>query len=89
MVLHLPPAADLGPARLSGTAAALLLSWWVARSFWSWYRLRHIPGPALGRVSAAWLLRKLATGKFHEHMCKVSEDYGAFDSCPFRLPAFC
>jgi hypothetical protein len=76
MVLGFQSAGELGPARLGGAAALLLLTAWVARSTWSWYRLRHIPGPVLASVSAAWMIRKISSGRFHEHMCKVSDQYG-------------
>jgi hypothetical protein len=76
MILDLQIAALPGVAWFVSTAAALLLSAWTSRSVWSWYRLRHIPGPALAGVSAFWLIRKSASGKFHDHMRKVSEQYG-------------
>lgn len=62
-----------------GAAVVLaLLCYLLARAFWSWNRLRHIPGPPLASVSAAWMLRKLASGRFHTHMYEVSEKYGAY-----------
>jgi len=76
MVVALQSAGELGPARLGVAAVLVLLSFWVARSARSWYRLRHVPGPAFASVSTAWMLRKLSTGQFHEHMCKVSDQYG-------------
>ena len=63
-------------AQLTTTAVLLLLTAWLARSFRSWYRLRHIPGPRLASHSAAWLLRKLLSGRFHEHMREASDHYG-------------
>ncbi|KAK3319788.1 cytochrome P450 [Cercophora scortea] len=63
-------------ARLTSTAVLLLFSVWLARSFQSWRRLRHIPGPPLASVSMAWMAQKVISGRFHEHMCLASEQYG-------------
>ncbi|KAI1500203.1 cytochrome P450 [Biscogniauxia marginata] len=48
----------------------------VAHNFRSWYRLRHIPGPFLASTSVVWVLRRALSGKLHEHLRDVSEQYG-------------
>ena len=63
-------------SRLAVVTVLLLGVWCLARLFRSWHRLRHIPGPPLAGWSAAWLLRTLLSGRFHEHMREASERYG-------------
>ncbi|KAI1167081.1 cytochrome P450 [Nemania serpens] len=48
----------------------------VAHGFWSWQRLRHIPGPSLAGFSSVWMVRKSLTGRFHQHLRHVADNYG-------------
>ncbi|KAI5918647.1 cytochrome P450 [Camillea tinctor] len=48
----------------------------VWHGFRSWYRLRHVPGPFLASISVVWMLRKALSGRFHEYLRDVSEQYG-------------
>ncbi|KAK3347091.1 cytochrome P450 [Lasiosphaeria hispida] len=67
----------VGVVRVGGVAVLVLLSVsWVVGAVRSWNRMRHIPGPALARWSSAWMVRKLSSGRFHEHMCEAMEEYG-------------
>ncbi|KAI1491184.1 cytochrome P450 [Biscogniauxia mediterranea] len=54
----------------------LILTVLIWREFRSWYRLRHVPGPFLASISIIWMLRKALSGKLHEYLRDVSEQYG-------------
>ncbi|KAI1125283.1 cytochrome P450 [Nemania abortiva] len=71
-------AASHSPAPLALTlyVFGLCLLTATVYAFWSWQRLRHIPGPALASVSSLWMVRKSLTGTFHQHLRQVAEDYG-------------
>lgn len=58
------------------SVALLVLTTYLIRCLTSWHRLRHIPGPTLARHSSLWLLKKLLSGNFHEHMRSAAEQYG-------------
>lgn len=47
-----------------------------AHWFWSWWRLRHIPGPPLASFSLLWILRKALSGRYQEELKTVSDQYG-------------
>lgn len=68
---HLPT-----PVTLFLYGVGLCLFATIAHRFWSWQRLRHIPGPSLASVSPLWMVRKSLTGTFHQHLRHVSEVYG-------------
>ena len=68
--------AEASPTRLWVAAVLIAVSAWLVRATTAWYRLRHIPGPSLASVSAVWLIQKLASGRFHDHMCKIGDKYG-------------
>ncbi|KAI0877757.1 cytochrome P450 [Hypoxylon argillaceum] len=68
---HLPT-----PVTLFLYGVGLCLFATIAHGFWSWQRLRHIPGPSLASVSPLWMVRKSLTGTFHQHLRHVSEVYG-------------
>ena len=63
----------------------------VVRAVRSWKRLRHVPGPALACWSSLWMVRRLSSGRFHESMCEMMEDYGTSGfsfSCTVHPPFF-
>ncbi|GAP88092.1 putative cytochrome p450 [Rosellinia necatrix] len=66
----------LTPMLLFLNVIGLSLFGFIAYSFWSWRRLRHIPGPFLGSVSSFWMVKISLTGAFHQHLRHVSELYG-------------
>ena len=79
------PFPDAGASRLLFSAPvgvavliALVTLGWVVRAVHSWRRLRHVPGPALARWSSLWMVKRLSSGRFHEAMCDVMEEYGEF-----------
>lgn len=71
---------SLFTAPVGGVAVlvALVTVGWVVRAVHSWRRLRHVPGPALARWSSLWMVKRLSSGRFHEAMCEVMEEYGEF-----------
>lgn len=42
-----------------------------------WYRLRHIPGPALAGWTSLWLTRRYLRGTFCQDVPDLVEKYGA------------
>ncbi|KAJ8128706.1 hypothetical protein O1611_g4928 [Lasiodiplodia mahajangana] len=64
------------PLALTLCVAGLCLLAVTIHSFWSWQRLRHIPGPALASISSLWMVKKSLTGAFHQHLRHVAEEYG-------------
>lgn len=71
---------SLFTAPVGGVAVlvALVTLGWAVRAVHSWRRLRHVPGPALARWSSLWMVKRLSSGRFHEAMCEVMEEYGEF-----------
>lgn len=69
---------SLFTAPVGGVAVlvALVTLGWVVRAVHSWRRLRHVPGPALARWSSLWMVKRLSSGRFHEAMCEVMDEYG-------------
>lgn len=59
---------------LYGAGLCLLIV--IVRGFWSWQRLRSIPGPPLASVTSLWMVKKCLTGAFHQHLHHVAELYG-------------
>jgi hypothetical protein len=55
---------------------AILIAWYVAASIQSWYRLRHIPGPFLGKFTYWYMLRTQASGNQHLTFKDVNSKYG-------------
>ncbi len=49
---------------------------YVVREFWSWYRLRHIPGPFAASIWRGWMLRHTLTGQLNYELKKVTDQYG-------------
>ncbi|RYC63368.1 hypothetical protein CHU98_g2874 [Xylaria longipes] len=67
----------LAPVTLLLYSVGLCLLAAIARGFGSWQRLRHIPGPPLASISSIWMVKKSLTGKFHQHLRYVAEEYGS------------
>ncbi|KAI0907205.1 cytochrome P450 [Ustulina deusta] len=66
----------LAPTTLVLYSVGLCLLVVVARGFWSWQRLRHIPGPSLASVSSIWMVKRSLTGTLHQHLHYISKVYG-------------
>ncbi|KAI1499378.1 pisatin demethylase [Biscogniauxia marginata] len=54
---------DWTPGNLGLLAGGLLTLYFLVSSFYSWYRLRHIPGPFLASISYLWLARVAKGGR--------------------------
>ncbi|KAK4228904.1 cytochrome P450 [Podospora fimiseda] len=54
----------------------VLISCIILYSFKSHHRLRHIPGPFLATISPLWMIHKLSTGRFVQHLKQTSDNYG-------------
>lgn len=70
-----------GPVSLVAFSVAVVLVTLFVYEFRSWYRLRHVPGPFLASISSTWMVKKALSGRFHEHLKDVSEQYGK-DAAP-------
>ncbi|KAK1833684.1 cytochrome P450 monooxygenase lolP1 [Podospora conica] len=64
------------PVASVAVLVGLLTLGWAVRAVRSWRRLRHVPGPALAQWSSLWMVKRLSSGRFHEAMCEVMEEYG-------------
>lgn len=54
-----------------------LLSYLVLSTIYTWYRLRHIPGPALASLSYLWQFRVGLSGQRAQHYRAVNQTYGS------------
>jgi hypothetical protein len=59
------------------TLLAILIGYAFISRLRTWFRLRHIPGPAFAGFSKVWLLRKAIGGRFHLDTAEVCEKYGS------------
>ncbi|GAW26382.1 putative cytochrome P450 [Rosellinia necatrix] len=57
------------------TFAALVL-WYTVSSFFTWYRLRHVPGPLLASFSYLWMIRNTLTLTQGGRLEALHEKYG-------------
>lgn len=62
---------------LAGLGILTCVGLFAARTFWTWYRLRHIKGPFSAAFSNYWLVRHVAAGVMHLDLAEVCEKYGA------------
>ncbi|KAK2058143.1 cytochrome P450 [Colletotrichum caudatum] len=53
---------ELDTATALKYSAALFVSWYITSSFITWYKLRHVPGPFLGKFSHFWAIYHQAIG---------------------------
>ncbi|KAI0888215.1 cytochrome P450 [Annulohypoxylon maeteangense] len=69
-----------GLADLIGSSTAfflLVLAWYVTSAVYSWYRLRHVPGPFLASFSYLWLAYYALSGKQLEIIDYIGKKYGS------------
>ncbi|KAH8900578.1 cytochrome P450 [Thozetella sp. PMI_491] len=57
-------------------AAAVLIAWYLATQFASWYRLRHVPGPPEASVSFLWMIRNSLRGRYADELIGLKR-YGS------------
>lgn len=67
---------EMTPATLALISAVCAVSGLLAREWWSWYRLSHVPGPFLHSISI-YPMNKLATsGRMSFVLKELGEKYG-------------
>ncbi|KAK3389959.1 cytochrome P450 [Podospora didyma] len=54
----------------------VLVTTTIVHNFWSWYRLRHIPGPFLHSVTSFVLLKKVFEGDSPAYLDGLAQKYG-------------
>jgi len=55
---------------------AILISAYVAQTFYQWQRLSHISGPFWASLSRFWLFRQAWKGRVHTAVKDACEEYG-------------
>ncbi|KAF2642225.1 cytochrome P450 [Massarina eburnea CBS 473.64] len=55
----------------------ILVGYYVYTAFQAWLRLRHIPGPFLGKFSYWFMIRTQASGKQHQRYRDADRKYGS------------
>ncbi|KAI1411109.1 cytochrome P450 [Hypoxylon sp. FL1857] len=68
---------NLSSSELLTVFALLIIGWYVSSAVYSWYRLRHIPGPFLASFSYLPLAWNAMTGKQLESFGSGSKEYGS------------
>src|SRR2546430_2329902 len=64
------------PAMLALSAGVFVVTALLVREIWSWYRLRHIPGPFLNSISVFPMVRRAMGGRLNEELKKLGDEYG-------------
>src|SRR5437762_1918719 len=75
----------LGYTAMAPWGGVAILGALLAREIWSWYRLRHIPGPFINAISIYWMFRKAIGLRIHYDLFELSEKYGRL----LFLPSVC
>ena len=65
----------------------LFLIYFVTTRTLTWYRLRHFPGPFLGKFSYAFMAKTAWSGKMNLIYTDVTRRYGTLPS-PYAYPPF-
>ncbi|KAJ0268101.1 hypothetical protein Brms1b_008897 [Colletotrichum noveboracense] len=56
--------------------AVLAVGGLIAREFWLWYRLSHVPGPFWHAITGFSMARAALNGSVHEHYMELQEKFG-------------
>ncbi|KAH7018093.1 cytochrome P450 [Microdochium trichocladiopsis] len=70
---HVDPSSVSIPALGAGAVAL----YYTVSSLWSWFRLRHVPGPFLASFSYLWLMRTNALGISSTQLNRIRKQYGS------------
>ncbi|KAI3329047.1 cytochrome P450 [Xylariaceae sp. AK1471] len=62
---------------LPAIVCLLLVGWYLTSTIYSWYRLRHLPGPLLASLSYLWVANVSWRGTQYETYRSLSEKYGS------------
>jgi hypothetical protein len=65
------------PSNISILLLCIASIWWLISSFFSWYRLRHVPGPWYAGWSYIWAGWVAYSGKQHEVFLDLDKEYGS------------
>ncbi|KAK3938622.1 cytochrome P450 [Diplogelasinospora grovesii] len=71
---HLP---DVNFSTLGLLLPGLFLIWYLVSSVYSWYRLRHIPGPFLGSFSYTWIAKTALGGRTGYELLRQQKKAGS------------
>ncbi|KAK3362327.1 pisatin demethylase [Lasiosphaeria hispida] len=72
-----PSALPVSLGTLGLLVAAGLVVYHVATAFYSWWRMRHIPGPILGHISYLWLTKVQRSGRMGYIYRDLPHQYGS------------
>ncbi|KXJ96300.1 cytochrome P450 [Microdochium bolleyi] len=64
-------------ASIPALGAGAVAIYYAASSLWSWFRLRHVPGPWLASFSYLWFMRVNARGISARELVRISRQYGS------------
>jgi hypothetical protein len=67
---------EQSPTALYLQGIFLLVFVQIVRLIRRWYRLRHIPGPTGAGWSSWWQLRGALSGRYHEDLKNVADQFG-------------
>ncbi|KAH8675282.1 cytochrome P450 [Xylariales sp. PMI_506] len=68
---------DTSPVGFLAAGTLAFACWYLATAVWSWYRLRHVPGPWLASFSYLWIARVNSRGQQYETYRDLCAKYGA------------
>lgn len=57
-------------------ASTVLILLFVSSTVYSWWRLRHVPGPFSAQFTKWWFLKHTLKGSIHLSIGDLSEKYG-------------
>ncbi|KAI1091083.1 cytochrome P450 [Rostrohypoxylon terebratum] len=66
-----------GSVGFGAGSVLLVLAWYVISAVYSWYRLRHVPGPFLASFSYLWLAWYALSGTQLEIIAYIGKKYGS------------
>ncbi|KXJ91716.1 cytochrome P450 [Microdochium bolleyi] len=67
---------DAGPAKIAATVGVAWAGLQAIKTFRSWWRLRHFPGPRFASLSYLWGYRRMTTGQMHLKLAAEQEKHG-------------
>ena len=63
------------------TVVAAGLTLWLAKCFFTWYRLRHFKGPFLAVSSKLWIVKCTWQQNLHTELKRLCDELGEVPSC--------
>ncbi|XDG03945.1 hypothetical protein ABKA04_003560 [Annulohypoxylon sp. FPYF3050] len=62
---------SLSKATVSLSLLGLFIVWYTVSAFFTWYRLRHIPGPFLASFSYLWMVKSILLGTLEQDFSQL------------------